>query len=43
MQEVLGEGERVLRIHEGLADRVFVGHRRKIRTIADHAIDAMMR
>ena len=36
VQEVLGEGERVLRIHEGLADGVFEGHRRQRRDFRDH-------
>ncbi len=36
-QEVRRVVERVLRIHEGLADRVFVGHRRQRRDLRDHA------
>ena len=37
VQEVLGKRERVLRIHEGLADGVFEGHRRQRRDLRDHA------
>ena len=36
-QEVRGVVERVVRIHEGLADRIFVGHRRQRRHFGDHA------
>ena len=36
-QEVRGVVERVLRINEGLADRIFVGHRRQRRHFGDHA------
>ncbi len=36
IEKVLGEGERVLRIDEGLADGVFVGHRGQRRDFRDH-------
>ena len=36
VEEVLGKGERVLRIDEGLADGVFEGHRRQRRHLRDH-------
>ena len=38
VQEVLGVIERVLRIHERLADRVFVGHRRDRRHFRDQPV-----
>ena len=37
VQEVLGKAQRVLRIHEGLADGVFERHRRQRRNLRDHA------
>ena len=36
-QEVGGIAQRVLRIHERLTDRIFVGHRRQRRDLGDHA------
>ena len=37
-QEVLGVAQMVQRIHEGLADRIFVGHRRDGRHLGDQAV-----
>ena len=43
VQEVLGKGERVLRVHEGLADGVFEAIAASVGTFAIMRIEAIMR
>ena len=38
VQEILGVGQLVARIHEGLSDRVLVGHRRNRRHLGDEPV-----